>query len=182
MKRQNNKNMIKKDIKPTEYNEYYKRYIDKVSNDTNLINGLDADKKMVIDFFSSIPEEKLEYRYLPEKWTIKELLQHIIDTERIFMYRLLCISRNDKTALPGYEQDDYVAPSEANKKTLAALIHEFTITRLYTINLINSISDENLMNLGTASDTPMSARACAFLLLGHSIWHIEIIKERYLQC
>ncbi|MEE9407607.1 MAG: DinB family protein [Polaribacter sp.] len=172
--------MIKKNLQSSEYNGYYKRYIDKVPETTDLISGLEVDKKMVIDFFSSIHEEKLEYRYQPKKWTIKELLQHIIDTERIFMYRLLCISRNDKTALPGYEQDDYVAPSEANAKTLEVLIHEFTITRLYTINLINSISDENLSNIGTASNTPMSARACAFLLLGHSVWHIEVIKERYL--
>lgn len=172
--------MIKQDLKSTEYNEYYKRYVDKVSNNTELKYGLETDKKMVIDFFSSIPKEKLEYKYQPEKWTIKEVLQHIIDTERIFMYRLLRIARNDKTALAGYEQDDYVAPSEANKKTLVELINEFTITRLYSINLVNSFSDENLMNLGTASNSIVSARACAFILLGHSIWHIEVIKERYL--
>ena len=172
--------MTRQDLQPNEYNEYYARYINSVSRDTDLKNGLEVDKKMVIDFFSSIPEEKLEYRYQPEKWTIKEILQHIIDTERIFMYRLLCISRNDKTALPGYEQDDYIVPSEANKKTLAELIHEFTVTRLYTINLIDSISDENLKNMGTASGSPMSARACAFLLLGHSVWHINVVKERYL--
>lgn len=172
--------MLKQDLKPTEYNEYYARYINQISNDTELITGLENDKKMVIDFFSSIPEEKLEYRYQPEKWTIKELLLHIIDTERIFMYRLLRIARKDTTPLAGFDQDIYVAPSEANNKTIEELIHEFTITRLYSINLVSSISNENLMNLGTASDSPVSARACAFILLGHSIWHINIIKERYL--
>ena len=172
--------MIKQDLKASEYNEYYARYIDKVSNNTELISGLEADKKMVIDFFASVAKEKLEYRYQPEKWTIKELLQHIIDTERIFMYRLLRIARKDTTPLAGYDQDIYVDPSEANSKSLEKLTHEFAVTRLYSINLINSISDENLMNLGTASNTTVSARACAFILLGHSIWHIEIIKERYL--
>ena len=172
--------MIKADLKSNEYNPYYEAYISQVSNETSLIGGLEADKKMVIDFFSSIPEEKLEYRYQPEKWTIKELFQHIIDTERIFMYRLLRIARNDKTALPGYEQDDYVVPSEANNKSIEKLIEEFTVTRLYSINLINSISDENLKNIGTASGSPASARACGFILLGHSVWHIDIIKERYL--
>ena len=172
--------MIKQELHTNEYNEYYGRYVELVTNETELISGLEADKKMVIDFFTSVPKEKLEYRYQPEKWTIKELLQHIIDTERIFMYRLLRIARNDKTALPGYEQDDYVEPSEANSKTLEELIKEFTITRLYSINLVNSISDENLKSLGTASASPVSARACAFILLGHSIWHINIIKERYL--
>ena len=96
------------------------------------------------------------------------------------MYRLLRIARKDKTALAGYEQDDYVLPSEANNKSIEELIHEFTITRLYSINLISSISDENLNNLGTASNSHVSARACAFILLGHTVWHINIIKERYL--
>ena len=172
--------MIKKDLKTTEYNEYYGKYVGKVSGETELIEGFENDKKMVIDFFSSIPEEKLEYRYQPEKWTIKELLQHIIDTERIFMYRFLRIARKDTTAIVGFDQDIYIEPSEANTKTIKELINEFTITRLYSINLINSISDENLLNLGTASDAIISARACAFILLGHSIWHIDIIKERYL--
>lgn len=172
--------MNKKDLQSKEYNEYYARYIDKVSNQTVLISGFEDDKKMVIDFFSSIPKDKLEYRYQPEKWTIKELLQHIIDTERIFMYRFLRIARKDTTALAGYDQDFYVEPSEANNKSLEELIQEFAVTRSYSINLINSISNENLMNIGTASNTTISARACAFILLGHSIWHIEIIKERYL--
>jgi hypothetical protein len=174
--------MIRQELNPKEYNDYYGRYIHKVSKKTNLKTGFENDKKMVIDFFSSIPKEKLEYRYQSGKWTIKEVLQHIIDTERIFMYRFLRIARKDITALAGYDQDIYVEPSEANNKSLEELIHEFTVTRLYSINLINSVSNENLINLGTASDSVISARACAFILLGHSIWHIEIIKERYLSC
>ncbi|CAM1347963.1 DinB family protein [Tenacibaculum crassostreae] len=172
--------MIKKDLQPAEYNEYYGRYIDMISDETELIKGLENDKKFVIDFFSSIPKEKLEYRYQPEKWTIKEVLQHIIDTERIFMYRFLRIARADKTALKGFDQDDFILPSEANKKSIDELIHEFTVTRLYTLNLVNSIPEKYLNAMGTASSSPISARACAFILLGHSIWHINIIKERYL--
>ena len=172
--------MIKKDLQSTEYNEYYARYINKVDDKTELKTGFEDDKKMIIDFFSSIPKEKLEYRYKPEKWTIKDILQHIIDTERIFMYRLLRIARKDSTELAGFDQDIYVQPSKANKKTLVELLAEFTATRLYSINLINSISDKNLKNMGTASNSKISARACGFILLGHSIWHIEIIKERYL--
>lgn len=172
--------MTRQELTPEEYNEYYARYIDEVSSNTSLKTGFEEDQKMVIDFFSSIPEEKLAYRYQPEKWSIKEILQHIIDTERIFMYRIFRIARKDTTALPGYEQDDYINPSEANSKSLEELIHEFTVTRLYSINLINSISDKNLKNIGTVSESTMSARACAFLLLGHSIWHINVIKKRYL--
>ncbi|WP_299133650.1 DinB family protein [uncultured Tenacibaculum sp.] len=172
--------MTVQDLQQTEYNEYYSRYINKVSKDTSLIKGFEDDRKMVVDFFSSVPENKLEYRYQPEKWTIKELLQHIIDTERIFIYRFLRISRNDKTALAGFDQDIYIDPSMANNKSLEELINEFNSTRSYSINLIQSISDENFKNIGTASDSTISARACAFILLGHSVWHIEVIKERYL--
>lgn len=172
--------MIKQDLKSTEYNEYYERYIDKVANNTELSAGFEGDKKMVIDFFSSIPSEKLEYRYQPEKWSIKEVLQHIIDTERIFMYRFFRIARKDTAPLMGFDQDIYIEPSGANNKSIEALLHEFTVTRLNSINLINSISDENLQNMGEASNSPVSARACAFILLGHSVWHIEVIKERYL--
>ena len=174
--------MKKQELKTSEYNDYYARYIDKVHDNIELKNGFENDKKMVIDFFLSIPNEKLEYRYKPEKWSIKEILQHIIDTERIFIYRCFRIARKDQTALAGYEQDDYIIPSEANNKSLEDLIHEFTITRMNSLNIINSISNENLKNFGTASNTTISARACAFILLGHSIWHIEIIKERYLSC
>lgn len=174
--------MFKKDLQPKEYNEYFARYIDKVSNETALISGFKEDKKMIINFFSSIPKEKLTFRYQPKKWTIKELLQHIIDTERIFMYRLLRIARKDTTALAGYDQDIYIEPSGANNKSIEELIHEFTLTRIHSINLISSISDENLMQLGTATNSTISARACAFILLGHSIWHIEVIKQKYLAC
>ena len=172
--------MKKQELQSNEFDEYYLNYLNLVPSETELISGLKEDQKMVIDYFSSIPKDKLEFRYQPEKWTIKEVLQHIIDTERIFTYRLLRIARKDTTPLAGFDQDIYVDPSEANNKSINNLIEEFSATRLYTINLVNSISDENLKNLGNASDSPVSARACAFILLGHSIWHINIIKERYL--
>ncbi|WP_435262752.1 DinB family protein [Tenacibaculum sp. nBUS_03] len=172
--------MTTQDLLKTEYDEYYSRYISKVSKSTSLIKGFENDRNMVVDFFSSVPNNKLDYRYQPEKWTIKEVLQHIIDTERIFLYRFLRISRNDKTALAGFDQDTYIDPSMANKKSLEELINEFNSTRLYSMNLIQSISYENLKNIGIASNSTISARACAFILLGHSIWHIEVIKERYL--
>lgn len=172
--------MIKKDLQLTEYSQYFGRYLKLVSDETALKTGLIADKKMVTEFFLSIPKDKLSYRYQVEKWTVKEILQHIIDTERIFMYRLLRIARQDKTPLIGFNQDIYIAPSQANNKSLTELLEEFTITRLYSINLINSISTKNLMNLAIADNENLSARACAFILLGHSLWHINIIKNRYL--
>lgn len=172
--------MKKQELQPNEFDEYYLNYLNLVPAEAELISGFEKDKKMVVDFFSSLPEDKLEFRYQPKKWTVKEVLQHIIDTERIFMYRFLRIARKDTTALAGFDQDIYVDPSAANDKSINDLIEEFTIGRMYSINLINSITNENLKNLGTASDSPVSARACVFILLGHSVWHINIIKERYL--
>ncbi len=172
--------MIKQELSPSEFSTYHSKYINLVSKKTDLKTGYTRNKKIVIEFFSSIPKKKLEYRYQPEKWTIKEILQHIIDTERIFIYRILVIARKDKTPLQGYDQNIYIEPSEANTKTLNELIHEFSITRLYSMNLMNSISEENLKNIGIVDNSNISARACAFLLLGHSIWHMNIIKEKYL--
>ncbi|CAM1340567.1 DinB family protein [Tenacibaculum aestuarii] len=173
--------MKKQELQPTEYNEYYAGYLSKISDNTTLLDGFEKDKQMVLDFFSAIPKEKLEYRYLSEKWSIKEVFQHLIDTERVFMYRLLRIARNDTSPIEGFDQDIYIKPSEADNKTIEDLLNEFSITRLYSINLLNSISEEHLKNMGVANNTPVSARACAFILLGHSVWHIEIIKERYLK-
>ena len=172
--------MQKSDLQPAEYNEYFSRYISLVSDNTDLKKGYENDKKMVIDFFSAIPKDKLEYLYQPDKWTIKELLQHIIDTERIFMYRCLRVARGDKTPLAGFEQNDYIIPSRANSKTLVSLLEEYIITRQYSIVLLKSFTDEDLRRIGIASGNEMSARAAAFSTIGHEIWHMNIIKERYL--
>lgn len=172
--------MKKEDLNTTEYNEYIGGYIHKLNDATELLTGYQEDKKMIIAFFTSVPNNKLTYRYQPEKWSVKEVFQHIIDTERIFMYRLLRIARNDKTALPGYDQDIFIEPSGANAKSIDVLLKEFEITRAYSINVLESLTDANFKNMGTVSGSQISARACAFLLLGHSIWHIEVLKERYL--
>lgn len=172
--------MKKQDLNTTEYNDYIGGYINKLDDTTELLTGYEEDKKMIIDFFTSIPEDKLSYRYETEKWSVKEVFQHIIDTERVFIYRMLCIARTDKTNFPGYDQNLYIKPAGADSKTLDALLTEFKITRAYSINILESLSDAHLKNIGTVSDSPISARACAFLLLGHSIWHINVLKERYL--
>ncbi|OSY89193.1 hypothetical protein WH52_00625 [Tenacibaculum holothuriorum] len=172
--------MIKKNLQSNEYNEYYANYIDLVESSTELVSGFENDEKFVIDFFSSISKDKLLFSYAEGKWTIKEILQHLIDTERIFIYRFFRIARNDQSPLMGFEQNDYIEPSEANSKSLEELLTEFSITRKYSLNVIASIPQKHLSNMGIASNTNISARACAYILLGHSLWHINIIKERYL--
>ena len=172
--------MTTQDLNSLEFNEFYKRYIDKLSTFMSLEEGYKVGKSNVLDFFKSIPQSKLEYRYAPEKWTVKEVLQHLIDTERIFIYRCFRIARRDITPLMGFDQDIYVAPSKANTKSIEGLMNEFEMNRNNSIAMIDSLSDDDLKFVGVSSDSPMSARAAAFTILGHDIWHIDVIKERYL--
>ncbi|WP_299885812.1 DinB family protein [uncultured Lacinutrix sp.] len=172
--------MTKSDLKSSEFDEYYLRYIDKLSSKTELRKGFEYGKNTTINFFKSIPNEKLTYRYQSNKWSIKEVLQHLIDTERIFMYRCFRIARRDTTALSGYNQDIYINPSNANNKSIDSLLSEFTINRNNSISLLNSLTDENLSFIGNSNNSKMSARAAAFTILGHDIWHMEVIQNKYL--
>ena len=172
--------MTKLGLESKEFDEYYLRYIDKLTGETELRKGFNEGKKTVVDFFKSIPSEKLEYRYQPEKWSVKEILQHLIDTERIFMYRCFRIARRDRTSLAGYDQDAYIAPSGANEKSLDELLNEFIINRNNSVAMLHSLSDDNLQFIGNSNGGEMSARAAAFTILGHDIWHMEVIKQRYL--
>jgi uncharacterized damage-inducible protein DinB len=167
-------------LKASEYNRYYKTYIDKVNKETNLIDGFINGQDYVLHFFKDIPEDKLDYRYAEDKWSIKEVFQHIIDTERVFMYRCFRIARHDKTPLAGFEQDDYVKPSNADKKSLQALLEEYQSVRQSFIVLLKSLLNTDLKYIGHASGNPLSARAAAFIVLGHETHHIEVVKKHYL--
>lgn len=172
--------MIKSEIKKEEYNEYYESYIGLLDDTTELLDGYFKDKKMMEDFINGIPNDKMSYRYQPEKWSIIEVIQHLIDTERVFMYRCFRIARNDNTELAGFDQDDYIIPSEANSKTKEQILEEFSSNRNYSISLLKSLSEKNLGFVGNANGGNVSARAAAFIVLGHDIHHTTIIKERYL--
>lgn len=174
------KQMTKLDLNPSEFDDYYLRYIDKLSNKTELRKGFEVGKHSMLNFYRSIPSEKLTHRYLPEKWSIKEVLQHTIDTERIFMYRCFRIARRDTTALAGYDQNIYVQPSKANDKSIEALLNEFTVNRNNSISILNSLTDEDLCFIGKSNGGNMSARAAAFTIIGHDIWHMEVIQNNYL--
>lgn len=163
-----------------QYHPYYQIYLDLLEPDTDLISSLKAQKDQVVSFFTAIPKELHSYAYQEGKWSIKEVFQHIIDTERIFMYRALRIARGDKSPLMGFEQDDYIIPSGANQKTMAQLTNEFLATRTYSISLLESLDIDNLNFIGEASNSPLSAGAAGFITLAHERWHIKIIEDRYL--
>lgn len=169
------------DLANTEHDPYYSRYIRKLSEDTRLREGFKTGGEQVREFFTNLPEEKLNYRYRPEKWSVKEAFQHLIDTERIFMYRCFRIARGDKIALAGYSQDIYIEPSRASQKSRDQLIGEFIATRSASISLLDSLTDSDLQQIGDANGGAMSARAAAFTIIGHDIWHMEVIKDLYLE-
>lgn len=172
--------MFKQDLQPKEFDNYYWNYINKLSDEVSLIDNYIKGKDFVMEFFLSIPKNKLEFRYEPNKWSIKEILQHLIDTERIFMYRCFRIARRDDTMLTGFDQNIYIEPSRANEKTLQELLKEFELNRNNSINVLQSFSNDDLTFIGNSNGNKMSARAAAFVIPGHDIWHIEVIKERYL--
>jgi len=172
--------MTTSDLNKKEFDIYYKRYINKLPKNVNLLKGFTRGKNNIMDFFKSIPKEKLNHSYAPRKWSVKEILQHLIDTERIFMYRCFRIARNDKTALASFDQNIYINPSNASNKSIETLLDEFSAVRENSISLINSLSDENLKYMGNSNGGAMSARAAAFIIIGHDIWHMNIIKEKYL--
>ena len=172
--------MIPSELKIGEYNSYYQTYIDKIGGDAELIETLKKQLKNFPNFLNSIPEEKLQYAYAPDKWSVLEALLHIIDTERIFQYRALRFSRNDLTSLPGFDQDIYVPESNANHRTIASVIEEYIAVRSSTISLFSSFNDDVFKRIGTASDSPMSVGALGFIICGHQRHHRDIIRERYL--
>ncbi len=169
-----------KNLQPNEYPEYYIPYINEVKS-LAIIDALEDNLNDFYNFIENIvPGEKHEYRYESEKWTIKDIVQHLIDAERIFSYRALRISRFDKTPLPGFDENEYVTVANANHRNMIDLIQEFVAVRKATIRLFESFSEEMLLNKGIASNNPISVRAIGYIITGHCIHHQNIIKERYL--
>jgi len=167
------------ELSKTEYSTFNATYINALG-DIGLLEGLEMGLNEMVFFLESIPDEKLEYRYAENKWTIKDILLHIIDAERIFAYRALRIGRGDKTPLAGFEENEYVPNAMANSRSLESLIEEFQFVRNSTLILFKNFSDEQLTYLGTSSDNIISVRAIGFLITGHQNHHIKVIKERYL--
>lgn len=167
-------------ITEAEYPVFYSTYIKAVPG-INLLEGLLEGKNRFLELIRPVSSEKLHETYALGKWTLAEVVLHCIDTERIFQYRLLRIARNDKSDLPGFSQDDYVPYSDADKRIKESLLHEYTIVRDSTIQLISNISDENLKHIGTIDGNLMSARALGFIICGHQYHHEMIIKDRYLK-
>jgi len=163
-----------------EYAPYTIMYIGLLPDDGLVLQHLQDNLQATKNLILALPAEKLAYRYAEGKWTIKEILVHISDDERIYAYRALRFARNDKTELPGFEQDDYARYSRANERDLDDILEELTTVRNATLSLFNSFDDEALTRAGVANGNIMSVRAAAYHLAGHELHHINLIIERYL--
>ena len=163
----------------TEYAPYYGQYIAMVP-DGNIAATLVAQLETTLSLLRTLSEEQGRYAYAPGKWSIKQLLGHVIDSERIFAYRALRIGRNDRTPLPGFEQDDYVANTDFNARTLTNLIEEFAAVRQASVQLFKYLTDEEWQRRGIANEKEVSTRALAYIIAGHQLHHVNTLKSLYL--
>lgn len=164
---------------PADYAPYFSRYIDLVTSD-DIITTLQEQMFGTIALLRGLSEGQGDLRYAPEKWSVKELIGHIIDTERIFAYRALRFARGDRTALAGFEQDDYITHGNFAARTLADLTEEYETVRRATLTLFRPLDAEAWQRRGVANDWEMSAQAAAYAIAGHELHHLKILRERYL--
>ncbi len=159
---------------------YFQRYIDQVPEDGNLVKNLKDIHAETVALIKGLSEEKLLHRYAEGKWSIKEMLVHIADTERIFTYRALRFARADSTPLPGFEEDDYAPQSKADKRKIAAILKEMATIRAASLSFIESLDNKMLKRTGVASNNKMSVKTIVNLIYGHHKHHLNILRERYL--
>src|SRR5688500_1638016 len=159
--------------------DFHKRYVDHVK-DLDLIDALKNANEQMLQLVRSIPEERGLFKYAPEKWTIKESLCHILDTERILAYRAMRFARNDKTPLPGFEENDYAHEANANNRTIVRIADEMERLRLTTIDLFEDFTPQMLSRKGLANKLELSVLNLGYIIAGHECHHLKILKERYL--
>ncbi|WP_406684960.1 DinB family protein [Seonamhaeicola sp. MEBiC1930] len=159
--------------------KYYDRYINLVDQNTNIIEAFSSSIS-VFDEYTETLIKQGEFKYQPEKWTVKEVLQHIIDTERIFAYRALALSRSEPKTLIGFDENLYAKNSNASKRTVEDLLQEFKLVRQSNITLFKSFSNNTLSQTGICSDIKVSVLAIGFTIIGHAKHHLNILKERYI--
>lgn len=165
--------------KSDEHAEYYAKYVDKVP-DGDLIAQLRDQATETVGLLKDLSPERANYAYGPGKWTIKQVIGHITDSERVFAYRALRFARGDSTELPGFDQDLFMESANFADRTLEDLLEEFEGVRASTIHFAKSLDEAALVRRGRASDNPVSVRALLYIIAGHERHHAALLKERYL--
>ncbi len=163
---------------PDEYAQYYARYISLVEGE-DILSTLDQQRRQTMMLLSGRDEQDGDFRYAPEKWSAKEVLGHICDTERVFAYRALRISRADTTPLEGFEQDDYVRNGPFANRPLADLVEDFIAVRRATLSLLRNLDEAAWMRRGIANKNEVSVRGIAYIIAGHELHHRRILEEKY---
>jgi uncharacterized damage-inducible protein DinB len=158
---------------------FYKRYVEHVK-EFDMFHILDDSNKQLLALLGTIPEEKGAFRYAPGKWSIKELLCHMMDAERIFAYRALRFARNDSTPLQGFEENDYAPEANAHGRSIQQLVAEMDRLRKSTIDLYKSFTPEMLTRKGSANNTEISVLNLGYIIPGHETHHKMVLQERYL--
>jgi uncharacterized damage-inducible protein DinB len=181
-KREGNRGGTEMDNMPAtyEYAEYYRTYV-KLVPEGDILHILNEQMKETVIMLSTLSQEQSEYRYAPGKWSVKEVVGHITDTERIMSYRLLAIARGETVSLPGYDENRYVEAADFDKQSLKDLLDHFACVRQSTIHLIKSLSEEALSRRGIANSSEVTVRALITIMAGHELHHRNILKERYLK-
>ena len=162
-----------------EHAPYFSRYIDLVPEE-DVVGMLEAQGRELAALLSPLGEEKASFRYAPEKWSVKQVLGHVTDAERIFDYRLLSIARGETKSLPGFDENDYMRGANFDHRSFADLLDDFDATRRATLTLMRGLADEAWTRAGTANDNRTSARAIAYMVAGHARHHLGVLRERYL--
>jgi hypothetical protein len=164
----------------TEYVSYFGKYISLVTGD-DIVVTLGDQVANTLAFLRGLSESQGELRYAPGKWSIKEVIGHLIDSERVFAYRALRFARNDQTPLSGFDENNYIANSNFDLRRLADVADEFEAVRKANLHLLKNLDNEAWMHRGKANENEISVRALAYVIAGHELHHLDIIRSRYLK-
>jgi len=171
--------MIEKRPSVGDFDKYYQKYVDLVEDD-NVLGQMKYGLSRNIQFFNDIKVDQWNHRYEPGKWSVKEVLQHVVDTERIMSYRALRVARNDMTPMPGFEQDDYIKTVDLEATDPTDIINEYFAVRKASLAMFSSFEGSVWDRKGTASDNPITVLALAYIIAGHEIHHLDVLKKKYL--
>jgi hypothetical protein len=160
--------------------QFFDRYINLIDKDLDHLQALSTFDAQWLSQFQADFEALGNQVYAPGKWTVKDILQHLIDTERVLTYRALSIARGDKVALPGFDEETFARNTTAQSRSVKDLLEEFDIVRQSSILMFRNMTDGVLLNVGTASEKPISSLALALTVTGHVVHHVNVIRERYL--
>jgi hypothetical protein len=164
----------------SEHSPYYSRYVALVP-DGDILAVLRRDRDEWQSLIAELSEAKGSHRYAEDKWSIRQVIGHVSDTERVFSYRAFRIARGDRTPLASFDQDEYVKTADSDRRTLSSLSSELLAVRESTLSLLTALPDEAWTRTGTASDNAVSVRALAYITAGHAQHHLKILREQYLR-